>query len=197
MGSQEKFHDYLLGSKFHVYTDNSPLAYARESKLGASQIQWLSKLPLFDVTIHYRTGRSNRAANALSRHPHTDEGINQERGSDCDEVEVILYSSVCEVVERILNTTMVPDDLKAEAQSICCTIQPIMDEEDAEELKGMLNSVPVLNQVTPEDMAEEQKKDPILSLVCQYVTAREKSKTLAISKIKSEAVWHISWSLTD
>ena len=26
----EKFHDYLLGFKFHVYMDNSPLAYVRE-----------------------------------------------------------------------------------------------------------------------------------------------------------------------
>ena len=83
----EKFCDYLLGSKFHVYTDNSPLAYVRESKLGASQIQWLSELALFDFTIHYRTGRSNRATDALSRHPHTDEEINQERGSDHNEVE--------------------------------------------------------------------------------------------------------------
>ena len=49
----EKFHDYLLGSKFHVYMDNSPLAYVRESKLGASQIGWLSELALFDFTIHY------------------------------------------------------------------------------------------------------------------------------------------------
>ena len=101
----EKFHDYLLGSEFHVYTDNSPLAYVRESKLGAFQIQWVSELALFDFTIHYRTGRSNRAADALSRHPHTDEEINQERGSDCDEVEVISYSSVCKVVDEIFNTT--------------------------------------------------------------------------------------------
>ena len=43
-----------------------------------------------------------------------------------------------------------------------------------EEIQGMLNSMSVLNQVTPEDMAEEQKKDPILGLVCPYVTAREK-----------------------
>ena len=46
----------------------------------------------------------------------------------------------------------------------------------------------VLNQVTPEDMAEEQKRDPILGLVCQYVTAGEKLKSLAIAKIKSKAV---------
>ena len=49
----EKFHDYLLDLKFHVYMENSPLAYVRESKLGKSQIQWLSELALFDFIIHY------------------------------------------------------------------------------------------------------------------------------------------------
>ena len=34
----EKFRDYLLGSRFQVYTDNNPLAYIMENKLGASQI---------------------------------------------------------------------------------------------------------------------------------------------------------------
>ena len=38
----EKFCDYLLGSKFHVYMDNNPLTYIRENKLGASPIWWLS-----------------------------------------------------------------------------------------------------------------------------------------------------------
>ena len=46
----------------------------------------------------------------------------------------------------------------------------------------------VFNQVTLEDMAEEQKRDSILGLVCQYVTAREKLKASAISKIKSKAI---------
>ena len=56
------------------------------------------------------------------------------------------------------------------------------------EIQGVLNSVSVLNQVTPEDMAEEQKRDPILGLVCPYVTAGEKLKSSAIAKIKSKAV---------
>ena len=166
----EKFCDYLLSLKFHLYTDNGPLAYVRESKLGASQIWWFSELALFDFTIHYRTGRSNRAADALSRHPHTKEEINEERGSDCNEVEVISYSLVCEVVDEYLNTTKVPDDLKKQAQSISCAIQLIMEKEDAEEIKGMLNSVSVLNQITPEDMTEEQKRrfNPELSLSVCY-----------------------------
>ena len=49
----EKFQDYLLGSWFQVYTDNNPLTYVQESKLGASQIRWLSELALFDFTIKY------------------------------------------------------------------------------------------------------------------------------------------------
>ena len=89
----------------------------------------------------------------------------------------------------ILEYHQVPDDLKKEALLISCTIQPIIEEEDAEEIKGMLNSVSAFNQVTPEDMVEEQKKDPILELVCPCITAWEKLKSLAITKIKSKAVW--------
>ena len=36
--------------------DNNPLAYVMESKLGTSQIQWLSELALFDFVIKYQTG---------------------------------------------------------------------------------------------------------------------------------------------
>ena len=86
-------------------------------------------------------------------------------GSACNEVEVISYSLVCEVVDEYLNTTKVPDDLKKEALSINCAVQSIVEEEDVEEIQGMLNTVSVLNQVTPEDMVEEQKRDPILVLV--------------------------------
>ena len=124
----------------------------------------------------------------MSRHPHDDDS-KIDSSSDSDEVEVISYSSVCGVVDSYLDTTKIPDDLKKEALSINCAIQPIIEEEDAEEIKGMLISVSVLNQVTPEDMVEEQKKDRILRLVCPYVTAGEKLKSLAIAKIKSKAVW--------
>ena len=63
----EKFKDYLLGSKFTVYTDNNPLVYVKTSKLGAAQICWLSELALYDFDIVYRTGKSNLVADALSR----------------------------------------------------------------------------------------------------------------------------------
>ena len=44
----EKVRDYLLGSKFTIYTDNNPLTYVKGSKLGVAQISWLSELALFD-----------------------------------------------------------------------------------------------------------------------------------------------------
>ena len=47
----DKFKDYLLGSKFTVFTDNNPLCYIKSSKLGAAQIRWLSKLTLYDFDI--------------------------------------------------------------------------------------------------------------------------------------------------
>ena len=34
----EKFKDYLLESKFAVYTDNNPIVHIQKSKLGAAQI---------------------------------------------------------------------------------------------------------------------------------------------------------------
>ena len=60
----EKLRDYLLGSKFTIYTDNNLLAYVKESKLGVTLIRCLSELALFDIDIKYRSGKSNQAADA-------------------------------------------------------------------------------------------------------------------------------------
>ena len=62
----EKFKDYLIGSKFTVLMDNNPLTYVHISRLGASQICWLSDLMLFDFDIKYHAGKCNQAADALS-----------------------------------------------------------------------------------------------------------------------------------
>ena len=65
----EKFKDYLLDSKFTVFTDNNSLVYVKTSKLGAAQICWLSELALYNFNIVYHTGRSNLIADALSCRP--------------------------------------------------------------------------------------------------------------------------------
>ena len=50
----------------------------------------------------------------------------------------------------------------------------------------MLYAVSVFDQISSEDMAEEQPKDPILGLICPYVTAGKKLKTLPISDISKD-----------
>lgn len=63
----EKFREYLLGTKFTVFTDNNPLSYLRTAKLGAVEQRWASQLALFDFEIKYRPGGTNQNADTLSR----------------------------------------------------------------------------------------------------------------------------------
>ena len=65
----DKFCDYLLGASTIVYTDNNPLAHLNSAKLGATEQRWVAKLAPFQLEIRYRSGRSNRCADALSRCP--------------------------------------------------------------------------------------------------------------------------------
>ena len=199
----EKFHDCLLGSWFQVHMDNNLLAYIQESKLGASQIQWFSELALFDFTIKYQTGHSNRATDALSHHPFNPSCDFETESTDSDEVEVILYSATCNGVETIpyllvckaldqcLNCSKIPEVLKQEAQQISCVVQSIVEEEYKQEINEIvsgIDAVSIFGKVSPKEMKEKQQKDPILKLVYKQVTASKKPKTFAVTKIKSKAV---------
>ncbi|XP_076847994.1 uncharacterized protein LOC143493459 [Brachyhypopomus gauderio] len=63
----EKFREYLMGQKCLVYTDNNPLSHLTSAKLGAVEHRWAAQLASFDFELRYRSGRSNRNADALSR----------------------------------------------------------------------------------------------------------------------------------
>ena len=88
----DKFKDYLLGSKFTVFTDNNPLCYIKSSKLGATQICWLSELALYDFDIVYHCGKSNLVADALSRRPKVEEETEKEIPPEDDDDEWIKVS---------------------------------------------------------------------------------------------------------
>ena len=142
----EKFRDYLLGSQIQVYTDNNLHAYIMESKLGASQIQWLSKLALFDFVIKYRTGHSNRAADTPSQtpfNPSCNDSFTKSQANS-EEFEVISYSLVCEAVDLCLNSTKIPKDLKQEAQNISCAVKSIVEEKDTNEIVSNLSAVSII-----------------------------------------------------
>ena len=100
----DKFKDYLLGSKFTVFTDNNPLCYIKSSKLGAAQIHWLSELALYDFDIVYRTGKSNLVADALSRRPEVEEEIEKETPPESDDDEWITVSYQVEEQEGCISS---------------------------------------------------------------------------------------------
>ena len=64
----DKFHEYLYSSVFEVWTDNNPLTYVMKSaKVDATGLRWIADLSLYHFSIKYRPGKSNAAADALSR----------------------------------------------------------------------------------------------------------------------------------
>lgn len=65
-----KFKVYLYGAKFEILTDNNPLCCLQStSKLGAVEQRWAAQLAMYNFEIKYRTGKTNQAADALSRLP--------------------------------------------------------------------------------------------------------------------------------
>ena len=63
----EQFHEYLYGNTFDVYTDNNPLTYVlTTAKLDAMGHRWIAGLAKYHFHIHYKSGKSNVEADALS-----------------------------------------------------------------------------------------------------------------------------------
>ena len=71
-----QFHEYLYGGTFEVFTDNNPLTYILTSaKLDATGQRWVAALSIYNFQIFYRSGRSNKNVDALSRIPWEQEEI--------------------------------------------------------------------------------------------------------------------------
>ena len=69
----DRFHEYLYGGKFDVYTDNNPLTYILTSaKVDACGQRWVASLANYDFKLFYKTGKSNVEADALSCIPRDD-----------------------------------------------------------------------------------------------------------------------------
>ena len=65
--SQIKFHEYLYGSEFQVFTDNNPLTYVlTTAKLDATGHRWIAALSNYTFSITYKPGKGHVDADALS-----------------------------------------------------------------------------------------------------------------------------------
>ena len=66
----ERFHEYLYGGEFEVYTDNNPLTYIlTTARLDMTGQRWVASLANYNFKIFYRSGKLNVEADALSRIP--------------------------------------------------------------------------------------------------------------------------------
>ncbi|KAL4558785.1 hypothetical protein LXL04_036987 [Taraxacum kok-saghyz] len=76
-----KWRPYLMGRRFIVRTDQLSLKFLLEQRMVGSDYQkWVSKLMGFEFDIQFRTGSSNKVADALSRKETEPEFSNVEMG---------------------------------------------------------------------------------------------------------------------
>ena len=139
----EKFREYLLGRHTVVWTDNNPLAHLKTAKLGAVEQRWAAQLASFDLEIRYRSGKSNKCADALSRFPSMPE------------------SEANMVINEVDNGIATPVVLRAiHAQH---SVSKGSANGDAEDLSASTPSV--LPSFTLEELAAMQQEDKCLGIV--------------------------------
>ena len=167
----KKFCNYLLYLQLQVYTDNNPLTYIQESKLGTSQLWWLTELPLFYLTsnIEWIFQQDSRCTKLPSIQSCCRPQERKRQWWGRSYILLICLWGLQSVPQQFKNTRWLQKWGTGHQLYDMCQC-----------FKCCLHFWTIL---TPRKMAEEQQKDPMLELVCQYVTAGEKLKTLAIIEL--------------
>ena len=93
----DQFHEYLYGGNFDVYTYNNPLTYILTSaKLDAVSQFWVAALANYNFQLHYKTGKSNVKADALSHIPWQQAEL-ECIDLDCQTVKAIIAGCTAEI----------------------------------------------------------------------------------------------------
>ena len=179
----DKFKDYLLGSKFMVFTDNNPLCNIKSSKLGAAQIRWLSELALYDFDIIYRTGKSNLVVDALSHRPEGDNATQEEQGSDGDDEDWVAVSYKVEeeggtitsaefnqAVSNLVGGTKIERKLKEHIQAVGIA----KEEWEGDRIELATGMVGLFESIPSDMMAEAQHSDNQILPVLKFVESEQK-----------------------
>ena len=159
----EKFRDMLIGAKCVVYTDNNPLSYVQTTgKLGATETRWVAELAQFDFEIKYRSGRSNRNADSLSRktlHGKEPKSVRFEEVTTHDEVAHSMEQTTTHIPICVPLTTvnMLGDSWVEEVQVRSQTVAP-----------SARNAMSTLPSLSLDTLHQLQRADEVIGRVWEY-----------------------------
>jgi transposase InsO family protein len=109
-----KFHDYLYGNEFVVFTDNNPLTYVLSSaKLDATGHRWIAALGNYNFKIRYRSGKLNADADGLSRMPGLRSALDSDDFKEMSQqiIKALCQQHDCRYVDTICMSTDVLNDI--------------------------------------------------------------------------------------
>ncbi|PJE77975.1 hypothetical protein CI610_03096 [invertebrate metagenome] len=161
----EKFHDYLYGRTFTVYTDNNPLTYIlTKAKLDATGHRWLSALSTYHFDIKYRPGKGNVAADALSRLPVSSDSKDDQLDTHTEEISIDGVQAVCKGM-------VFAEDPLVESVCMSADAADVLDQ-DVQDIQAM----------TPHTWRQLQSKDPLIGQILPLVRRQERPSKKAIPK---------------
>ena len=156
----DRFHEYLYGGHFEVYTDNNPLTYVlTTAKLDVRGQSWIASLANYNFKIFYRSGKLNVEADALLHLPWR--STQMERGEPLI-AKMMLQSRI--EPETDLSKKYPPREVLLKSMAI--------------------DTMPILN---PKDWIEEQMGDTDIYKIIQLLKSNQLS-TYKVQEIDSSAV---------
>ena len=153
------------GGEFEVYTDNNPLTYVlTTAKLDACGQRWVARLANHNFSLHYKSGKTNVDADALSRIPWKD--------------QLALYdTTVGDVSVKAIMTSSSINNRSNTAVTFSSVLSEIEFDDEGIGMPVFCKS----GQVTPvgmtnENWITEQKADPIINEIRQQLQNKTLSK---------------------
>ena len=148
----ERFHEYLYGGHFDVYTDNNPLTYIlTTAKLDATGQRWVASLAKYNFKIFYKSGKLNVEADALLHIP--------------------WESAQVEHMEPLIVKTMLQSKLESEIS--------FPEEHFPEKLLLKSMTVDTTLKLTQKDWVKEQMDDVDVNKIVQLLKSNKLSTYMA------------------
>ena len=143
----EKYREYLYGAEFVVFTDNNPMSYLMTSKVGATEMRWVSQLGQFNFEIKFRPGKHNRNADALSRLP----------AVNLSPKEPLVQ------LDMVVGGTVIPEPVRQTLSEAICVVR--VDKIETEQFSEAFKTFPINSS---DDLIRWQRDDPIISKVWEF-----------------------------